>query len=152
MLALVSVLLAAPVPDHLASAKAPTVRHTGTVERGGYVYLQFEITNPNVADLHYRGYTSDAIDAGPRMREIAPLYQVELKQDKEWKAHNLGWCKTGVGTVTIRAKTTAIFEASVPAGEWTEARIGVVWYTGPDRKTSDTAWGTITRQEATPKK
>jgi hypothetical protein len=152
MLATITLLLAAPVPEHLDKPKPPEVRHTGTIERGMYVVLQFEVTNTNTADLHYTGYLSNSFEGGLKSGVIAPMYQVELRQGKDWKAHQVGWCGTGKGPVTIPAKGKGTFEATAPAGEWDEARVGVTWFTGADRKTADVAWGTVTRKDATPKK
>ena len=151
MLTLLCVLLAAPVPKEPV-VLAPIVKHTGTIARGEYVYVQFELTNPNATALHYTGYTSDSFEGGLKDGVISPLYRLETKQGKEWKAQLVGWCGTGRGPVTIPARGKGTFEALVPAGEWDEARIGVVWFTGADRKTSDVAWGVVARKDAAPKK
>ncbi len=37
-------------------------------------------------------------------------------------------------------------EVQLPASEWEELRFGVVWFTGPDRKTSDVAWSVVARK------
>jgi hypothetical protein len=152
MLTLLSVLLAAPVPRDPIRVEAPIIKHTGTVERGGHVYLQFEVTNFNDAPLHYTGYTSDSFEGGLQQGVISPLYRLETKQGQEWKGHVMGWCKTGVGAVAIPAKARATFGAPVPAGEWDEVRFGVTWFTGADRKTSDVAWVAVARKDAAPKK
>jgi hypothetical protein len=147
-----ALLLAAPVPKHFEKVKPPEVRHTGIVERSGYMYLQFEVTNPNAADLHYTGYLSNSFEGGLKTGVIAPMYQVELRKDKDWKTHQVGWCGTGKGPVTIPARGKGTFEALVPEGEWDEARFGVTWFTGADRKTANVARGAVTRKAATPKK
>jgi hypothetical protein len=152
MLTLFSVLLLAPVPKDATKPEAPAVKHVGTVERGGHVYLQFEFTNPTAAPLHYVGYTSDSFEGGLKEGVISPLYRLETKRGKEWKAQEMGWCKTGRGPVTISAKGKGTFEVVLPAGEWDEVRFGVTWFTGADRKTSDVAWGAVARKDAEPKK
>ena len=149
MLALAALLLAAPVPTE--KVKPPEVRFVGTVEHGKYVFLKFEVFNPNAADLHYTGYTADSFDGGLKAGVIAPLCRVELRTGTDWKAQAQRWCKTGVGPVTIPAKGKGTFEVVAPTGEWDEARFGVTWFTRADRKTSDVAWGTVTRKDANPK-
>jgi hypothetical protein len=149
LLSFAALLLAAPVPAD--TVKPPEVRHVGTVERNGHRFVKFEVVNPNAADLHYRGYTSNSFEGGLKAGVISPQYRVELKKGKDWKAQPMGWCGTGIGPVTIPAKGKGTFEVLAPAGEWDEARFGVVWFTGADRKTSSVAWGTVTRKDVTPK-
>lgn len=151
MLALVTMLVAAPVPKDPARVEAPTVRHVSTTQRGGHAYLKFEISNWNDAPLHYSGYTSDSFEGGLKAGAIMPVYRLETKQGKEWNARRLGWCGTGRGPVTIPAKGKGTFEVPVPDGLWDEARIGVTWFTGADRKTADVAWGVVASTDATPK-
>lgn len=145
-------LLAAPVPDHLKAVKPPEVRHTGAIQRGQYVYLQFEVTNPNAADLHYTGYKGDSFDGRLKEGVISPIYWVELRKGKDWKEHPMGWCGTGRGPVTIPAKGKGTFDALLPDGDWDEARFGVTWFTGTDRKTANVAWGAVPRKAVNPKK
>lgn len=146
---LTALLLAAPVPRD-AGAKPPEVRHTGTVERNGGVVLQFELVNPTAADLHYRGYTPDSFEGGLKAGVVAPLYRLEFRTGSDWKAQEMGWCKTGVGSVTIPAKGKGTFEVARPAGAWDEVRVGVTWYIGVDRNKSEVAWGAVTRKDSEP--
>ena len=147
---LAALLLAAPVPKHLDKMKPPEVHYVGTVERAGYVIFRFEVTNPNSADLHYQGYLSESFEGGPK-DAIWPAYSVELRNGKDWKEHQMGWCGTGRGPVTIPAKGKGTFEALALPGEWDEVRIGLTWFAGADRKTADVAWGAVTREAAVPK-
>ncbi len=134
-------LLATTVPaDEPAKPTPPIFKLTGATERDGFVSLTFELTNPNAAALPYLGYTSDSFDPKIPDGKIAPLYKVEQLLGKEWKAHKLGWCGTGIGPVSIPAMGKVTFAAHVPAGEWKEIRIGLVWFTNADEKDPQTAW------------
>ena len=144
-----TLLLAAPVPRD--TMKPPEVRHVGTVKRKGVVLFQFEMINPNTADLHYTGYTSGSFEGGRVAGVIAPLHRLKFKTGADWKDFPKGWCKTGVGPVTIPAKGKGTFEVLVPKEEWDEARFGVTWFTGADRKTPNVAWVTVSRKDAEPK-
>ncbi len=91
-------LLAAPVSERPTRVEAPVIKHTGTVERGGSVYLQFEVTNLNDAALHYHGYTSHSIEGGLKDGAITPLYRLETKRGRGAAVAVLG-AKRGVGPV-----------------------------------------------------
>lgn len=151
MLPLCCALVLAPVPRDPTKTEPPTVKHTGTIARNGRVLLQFEMKNPNAAPLHYSGYTSDSFEGGLQAGVISPLYRLELKLNAEWKTKDVGWCKTGVGPVTIPGGGTGTFEVLVPEGEWDAARFGVTWFTRADRKVRDVAWVIVARKETVPK-
>jgi hypothetical protein len=147
-----ALLLAVPAadPEPAAVLKAPVVKYVGL--KGGA--MVFEVSNPNKQSVPYVGYTSDSFEGGLEKGTIAPLYQVELRQGKAWKAHNVGWCGTGVGPVKVPGKGKATFTVHAPGGEWGEVRVGLRWYTTADRKgAAATAWsGAVTRKAATPRK
>jgi hypothetical protein len=138
----------APKPKEPAKLDPPAFKLKGAVQRGDRVVLSFEVTNPNAVPLPYFGYTADSFE--PKIPEgtISPLFKVEQRQGKEWKAKNPGWCGTGVGPVTISANGKVTFDAHVPADGWQEVRIGLVWYPATWEKDPQTAWtGAIDRKD-----
>jgi hypothetical protein len=53
----------------------------------------------------------------------------------------LGWCKTGVGPVSIPARGKVTFQVHVTDGGWKQLKIGLAWFDAPDRKgTAAVAW------------
>ncbi|AWM39705.1 hypothetical protein GobsT_19380 [Gemmata obscuriglobus] len=132
---LAALLVAAdPVPP-----SAPIFKLIGTERVGERYRLTFEVTNPNADPMPYFGYTADSFQPKIPDGQICPLYQIQLRDEKEWKSHQPGWCKTGVGPVSIPAKGTVTFEAHVPADGWREVRVGLRWSENPKAK-SQTAW------------
>ena len=131
----------APKPPAPAKLNPPTIKMTKVGREGELVRVVFEVTNPNADPLPYAGYTADSFDPKIPNGTIAPLYRVEFLRGKEWKAHQVGWCKTGQGAVTIPGKGKVTFDAHVPAGDWEEARIGLVWFATAERKDPQTVWG-----------
>jgi hypothetical protein len=146
-----ALLLTAPAadPEPAAVLKAPLVKYVGL--KGGA--MVFEVSNPNKQPVPYAGYTSDSFEGGLEKGTIAPLYQVELRQGKAWKAHRMGWCGTGPGAVKVPGKGKATFTVHAPPGAWDEIRVGLRWYTTAERKGGATAWtDAVTRKAATPPK
>ena len=147
-----ALLLAAPAadPEPPAVLRAPVVKYVGL--KGGA--MVFEVSNPNKQPVPYVGYTSASFEGGLEKGTIAPLYKVELRQGKAWKAHQMGWCGTGVGEVKVPGKGKATFTVHAPGGEWGEIRVGLVWYATADRNgAAAAAWSdAVTRKAAAPPK
>jgi hypothetical protein len=127
LLSVAGALGMAPViaADEAKTVKPPEVR--ATIQKDPYGATVFEVTNPNDVAIPYIGYTSDSFDGGLPQGEIAPLYHVELKTADGWKKHEMGWCGTGRGHVTLAPKSTVRFGVHLPAGEWTAMRVGPSW-------------------------
>jgi hypothetical protein len=143
-----ALLLVASLPGaDPAKVQPPVVKFTGVTARGT---LGFEVSNPNADPLPYFGYTADSFMPPIPEGTIRPLYNIEVKAGKEWAAKQMGWCKTGVGPVTLPAKGKVTFEAHLPQGEWDELKIGLRWYEKPDRTGEmGTVWTVpITRKDA----
>jgi hypothetical protein len=125
MLPTLLLLAALPGADtEPAKVQPPTPKFTGLTANGT---LGFEVSNPNADPLPYIGYTRDSYNPPIPEGEIRPLYRAELLKGKEWKDHQVGWGKTGVGPVTLPAKGTVKMEVHVPPGEWDEVKVGLVW-------------------------
>jgi hypothetical protein len=129
--------------------KPPSVRFTGATEQEGYIFASFEVTNPNDASLPYVGYTSDSFEGGLKDGAIAPIYRIELKNEDRWNKHDVGFCGTGIGPVTLPPKSKVTFQAVLPAGEWDAAKVGLSWwYPTADESKATVAWSSeISRQE-----
>ena len=152
MLVALSVLMLAVVaePDPTKGSRPPVVKFQ-KVENGALI---FEVINRNAETLPYVGYTSDSIDGGLAKDVVAPLYRLEVCKDKACKPHAPGWCKTGVGAVSIPARSSVTFVVHPPQGDWDSFRVGLIWYKTADRKGgSNIAWSeTVTREATAPKK
>ena len=115
--------------------------------------LSFQLSNPNAEALPYFGYRSDSFEGGLKEGTIAPLYRIEVLQDKKWKDHKIGWCGTGVGEVSVPKKDHATFTVTPPDGAWDKFRVGVTWFKAADRKESAVAWsGPLGKDDVAPKK
>jgi hypothetical protein len=144
-------LLAAPAPEP-PKLEPPVVKFRAATSRGGHARLIFEVTNPNRQPLPYVGYTADSFSPSLKAETIAPLYQVELRQGKAWKAKPMGWCGTGIGQVSLPARGKVTFEVLLPEGDWEAVRVGLTWFPSSDRKGAATAWSAgVSRKDATPK-
>jgi hypothetical protein len=133
-----------------AKPEPPAVKLLRVAEGGA---LTFEVTNPNAAPLPYVGYLPESFDGGLKAGTIAPLYKLELLRDKAWKPHEMGWCGTGRGPVTLPAKGKVTFEVPPPGGEWEEFRVGLTWFGTAERKDPAVAWSkAVSRKDATPPK
>jgi hypothetical protein len=133
-------LLATAIAADAAMPTAPVLRLAGASESGGFVALTFEVTNPNAKPLPYLGYEPGSFDPKIPAGRIVPISKAELLQGKEWKEHKTGWCGTGIGPVTIPARGKVTFSVLIPAGEWEEVRVGLVWFATTDKKSPQTAW------------
>ena len=105
------------------------------------VSLTLELSNPNSEDLLFRGYTPESF--GPPLKDgsIAPMHQIELKRDGQWRAHPLGWCGTGMGWIPMSPGRSGTFEVQIPAGTGDAVRVGVVWMAAVDKpETAKTVW------------
>ena len=126
VLLLLSVHVPAAEPaEGKKAAKPPEIKVTA--QKDQYGATLFEVTNPNDVAIPYIGYTSDSFDGGLPQATIAPLYQVELKTTGGWKKHEMGWCGTGRGKVTLAPKSTVRFGVHFPLGDWTAFRVGMAW-------------------------
>ena len=115
--------------------------------------LTFELLNPNAEALPYLGYLPGSFEGGLKEGTIAPLYRVEVLRGKEWKAHPLGWCGTGLGAVSVPGKGKATFAVRLPDGGWDKLRVGVTWFKTAGRKEHAVAWSdALSKEEVAPKK
>jgi hypothetical protein len=132
-----------------AKLKAPDVKCTAVKQADGFISASFEVTNPNEVPLPYVGYTSDSFEGGLKEGTIAPIFRIELKKDGKWNKHAVGFCGTGIGPVTLRAKSKVTFGASLPLGEWDATKVGLTWWEpAADENKAVVAWsGEISRPE-----
>jgi hypothetical protein len=147
-LAATAVVAAELAAEKQAGVRPPIVKCTRAATNDGIVIADIEVTNPNEAPLPYFGYTSDSFDGGIKEGTISPIYQIELKTANEWKKHPLGFCGTGIGPVTLPAKSKVTFQAVLPAGSWNAVKVGIRWWhPAADKSKSAVAWsGEIDRQ------
>jgi hypothetical protein len=140
-------------PEPTPKLKPPVLKLTSSSVSNGNVALYFDVTNPNAAPAPFVGYTPDSFEGGLKAGTIAPIYRVELLQDKKWKPHSIGWCGTGIGPVSIPAKGQVTFSVLQPIGDWEAVRVGLSWFPTSDRTKPVTAWSdTITRDDLTKKR
>lgn len=138
MLMSVAVALLFTLPTGLPTEpERPAVKFFGAAKDG---MLTFELSNPKAAALPYVGYRPDSFDGGLKEGTIAPLYCVEVLRGKEWSAHKMGWCGTGLGEVSVPGKGKATFAVGLPGGDWDKFRVGVTWFKTAERKDSAVAW------------
>jgi hypothetical protein len=131
--------LAALPAEDAARLKAPEIRFVAVVENQGHRWLQIEVTNPNDAPLPYIGYTAESFSPPIPEGRIEPFYRVELKTD-DWKPLDVPRCGTGKGPVVIGARKKVTFDVLMPPGAWSEARVGLTWFTSADRRELGVAW------------
>ncbi|MBN9518869.1 hypothetical protein J0H58_10180 [bacterium] len=129
----------------------PEVKFAGVTTSYGSRVLAFDVVNPNAEPVPYAGYTADSFTPKIPAGTIRPLHKCELRTGGAWKEERIGWCGTGVGPVAVAGKQTVRFEVPVPAvGEWTDVRVGLVWYAGGDGKAAQTAWSApVSQADAT---
>jgi hypothetical protein len=130
-----------PKPPDAPKLMPPEIKFKNTVEGDGIVSATVEVTNTNPTPLPYLGYTSDSFEPKIPAGTIFPLHKIELRNGKEWKEYKIGWCGTGIGPVSIPAKTTVTFGVQIAGGEWQEVRVGVVWFDSFEERNPKTAWG-----------
>jgi hypothetical protein len=139
-------------PEPKSKLKPPVLKLTSSSVSNGNVALYFEVTNPNAAPIPFVGYTPDSFEGGLKAGTIAPIYRVELLQDKAWKPQSIGWCGTGIGPVSIPAKRKVTFSVLQPIGDWEAVRVGLAWFPTSDRAKPEVAWSEpITRESLTKK-
>src|SRR5215469_2469593 len=106
MLTTVAVALLLTLPaEPPAKSEPPAVKFLGAKDGA----LTFELSNPNAEALPYVGYLPSSFEGGLKEGTIAPLFRVEVHRGKEWKAHPIGWCGTGLGAVSVPGKGKATF-------------------------------------------
>jgi len=129
--------------------RPPAVKFTGATSTHGHTLMTFEVANPNDVPLPYVGYTSESFEGGLPAGTISPLYRIELQKDGAWKAHSVGFCGTGVGPVTLPARSKVTFGVLRPGGEWDAAKVGLVWSdAATDGKEGAVTWSSpITPQD-----
>ena len=129
--------------------QAPKVKCTAVKEADGHISASFEVTNPNAVPLPYVGYTSDSFEGGLKEGTIAPIYGIELKQKEKWDKHSVGFCGTGIGPVTLPARTKVTFGVALPLADWDAAKVGLSWWdSAADETKAVVAWsGEISRKE-----
>jgi hypothetical protein len=145
------VLTVAAEPDPTKRPQPPVVHFHGFTDMGA---LQFAVTNPNRVPLPYVGYTNNSIVPRSPDDVIHPLYRIELRRNNVWKPQEIGWCKSGMGPVTVPAKGTVTFDFLPPQGEWDEIKVGLAWFPSGEHKGERAiAWGpAISRTDAAPKR
>ncbi len=116
-----------------------------TVETFGeqpFVSLTIEVSNPNAASLVYTGYTADSFSPVLEPGHIAPLFQIELKQDEKWQAQPMGFCGTGLADIELAPGSSATFGVAVPVGEWQAVKVAIRHDAGwsDDENTTTTTW------------
>jgi hypothetical protein len=149
---LLPVAVRAGEPEPAPKLKPPELKLTSSAVGSGNVALYFEVTNPNAAPVPFVGYTSDSFEGGLKAGTIAPIYRVELLQDKKWKPHAIGWCGTGIGPVSIPAKGRVTFSVLQPIADWEAVKVGLAWFPTSDRAKPEVAWSEpITRASVTKK-
>jgi hypothetical protein len=136
-------LLLTPAAEPAARPEKPVLRFTGSKDGR----LAFQLSNPSAESLPYVGYLSDSFEGGLAKGTIAPLYRIEVLRGKEWKAHNMGWCGTGLGKVSIPAKGKATFAVYRPDGDWDRVRVGVTCFKSAERKEPQVVWSDALSKE-----
>lgn len=145
-LALLLLIPNAPAPE----LKGPAITFLKIAEVG---MLTFELSNPNAGAVPYVGYLSESFEGGLKEGTIAPLFRVEVRRGKEWKAYPIGWCGTGLGKVSVPGKGKVTFKVALPDGDWDIFRVGVTWYKTAERKESAVTWSdALTKEDVAPKK
>jgi hypothetical protein len=147
--AAVALLLNLPT-EPPAKPERPGVKFLSVAKDG---MLIFGLSNPNAEPLPYLGYQPDSFEGGLKKGIIAPLYRVEVLRGKEWNAHKMGWCGTGLGEESIPRKGKATFAVGLPGGDWERFRVGLTWFKSADRKESAIAWSdALSKNDVTLKK
>jgi hypothetical protein len=120
----------------------PQVKFTGAKTTEGHTLWTFEVANPNDVPVPYVGYTSDSFEGGLPEGSISPLFRIQLQQAGEWKAHPVGFCGTGIGPVTLPAKSKVTFAVIAPPGDYSAAQVGLAWsHPGaPEDQNPSIAW------------
>ena len=150
-------MIVAPVvaadPRAARKFEPPTIKFKSGSLQNGNAMLVFEVTNPNSSPLLCDGYTSESFKGGLKPGTISPLYEVKLLRDKTWKAHPIGWCGTGLGSVRIPAKAKVTFSCPPRDGTWDEMKVGLTWYGSAKRQAAAIAWSDpVKRSEIATKK
>src|SRR3954468_23299158 len=68
------------------------------------VGLVFEMTNLDAVPLPYMGNRPDSFNPPLAAGLIAPFYWIEIRSGNDWKSKDVGWCRTGIGEVSVPAK------------------------------------------------
>jgi hypothetical protein len=137
-------------PDPTKTPRPPEIKFQGISRNGG---MLFSVTNPNAVALPYRGYQANSFTPPLEDGTIFPLYHMELSTAGMRKSADPGWCKSGVGPVSIPPKGTVTFEASIPQGEWDEVKIGFDCYPSHEQKgPTVTVWSGAVKKDLVPKK
>jgi hypothetical protein len=144
----VALLLAVPAGPP-AKPEPPAVKFLGAKDG----VLTFELSNPNAEALPYLGYLPSSFEGGLKEGTVAPLFRVEVLRGKEWKAHPMGWCGTGLGAVSVPGKGKATFAVHLPGGDWDKFRVGVTWFKTAARKELAVAWSdAFSKEDVAPRK
>ena len=137
-----------------AKVKPPkmTLRRATTqmLDNQRFLILTIELSNPNNASFCYTGYQSNSFDPPLKEGQIAPLCQVELRQNGEWQPNAIGRCGTGLADLELKAKSSATFQIMLPNDDWQAAKVAIGQFPGwsSEELTTTTVWSTeITRQQ-----